>query len=117
MLERYNKQSTSAFTKWQKKQWPHEKSDKSSDKTNAEYRQYKVNEKGVKTGKGSGKHVINPFSNGISQVVKTRDVQKLQQDIKNDTIIRGSSDQISLAFSVHIWHSSCSYFSYYTYSL
>ena len=48
----------------------------------------KLNEKGEKTGKALGKHVINLFSTGISRVVKIRDVKKLQQHIENDPIIK-----------------------------
>ena len=36
-----------------------------------------------KTGKALGKHVISLYSTGISQVVKIREVKKLQQDIEN----------------------------------
>ena len=43
----------------------------------AEYKQLELNEKGEKTGKALGKHVINLYSAGISQMVKTRDVYKL----------------------------------------
>ena len=35
-----------------------------------------------------GKHVINLYSAGISQMVKIRDVLKLRQDIENDPIIK-----------------------------
>ena len=48
-----------------KKQWTHEKVDKAL-----------------------GKHVISLYSTGISQMVKIRDVKKLQQDIENDSIIK-----------------------------
>ena len=54
----------------------------------AEYKQLELNEKGEKTGKALGKHVINLYSAGISPMVKTRDVYKLQQDIENDPIIK-----------------------------
>ena len=51
--------------------WTHGRVDKASDeiinKTNAEYRQRELNEKGEKTGKALGKHVINLYSTGISQ--------------------------------------------------
>ena len=74
-----------------KKQWTHEKFEKASDetinKTYAEYRQRELNEKGEKTGKAFGKHVISLYSTGISQVVKIKDVKKLQQDIENDPTI------------------------------
>ena len=72
--------------------WTQEKEDKASDetinKTYGEYKQCELNEKGEKTGKALGKHVINLYSTGISQVVKIRDVKKLQQDIENDPIIK-----------------------------
>ena len=51
--------------------WTHERVDKASDKTinktYAEYKQRKLNEKGEKTGKALGKHVINFYSSGISR--------------------------------------------------
>ena len=72
--------------------WTHERVDKASDeiinKTYAEYKQRKLNEKGEKTGKALGKHVINLYSNSISWMVKIRDVHKLRQDIENDPIIK-----------------------------
>ena len=50
--------------------WTHGRVDKASDeivnKTYAEYRQCELNEKGEKTGKALGKHVINLYSTGIS---------------------------------------------------
>ena len=54
----------------------------------AEYKQRELNEKGEKTGKALGKHVINLYSTSISQCVKVKDVKKLQQDIENVTIIK-----------------------------
>ena len=73
--------------------WTQEKVDKASDetinKTYAAYKQRELNEKGEKTGEALGKHVIKLYSNGISRVVKIRDVKKLQQDIENDSIIKG----------------------------
>ena len=76
--------------------WAQEKVDKVSNKTinktNAEYKRKELNEKGEKTGKALGKHVINLYSTGISRVLKIRDVKKLQQDIENDPIIK---DQIA----------------------
>ena len=57
--------------------WTLEKVDKASDetinKTYVEYKQREVNEKGEKTGKALGKHVINLYLTGISRVVKVRD--------------------------------------------
>ena len=73
-------------------EWIHERVGKPSDevinKTYAENKHRKLNEKGEKTGKALGKHVINLYSTGISRVVKIRDVRKLQQDIENDPIIK-----------------------------
>ena len=72
--------------------WMHKRVDKASDKTinktYAEYRQQELNEKGGKTGKTLGKHVINLYSFGISQMVKIRDVHKLRQDIENNPVIK-----------------------------
>ena len=72
--------------------WTHERIDKASDetsnKTYAEHKQRELNEKGEKTGKALGKIVINFYSTSIFQVVKIRDVEKLQQDITNDPIIK-----------------------------
>ena len=72
--------------------WTHKRVDKARDeiinKTYAEYRQRELNERGEKTGKALGKHVINLYSTGISRMVKIRDVKKLRQDIENDPIIK-----------------------------
>ena len=72
--------------------WTHEKVDKTSDetinKTYTKYKRRKLNEKGEKTGKAFGKHIINLYSTRISRVVKIRDVTKLQEDIGNDPIIK-----------------------------
>ena len=65
--------------------WTHEKVDKASNeivnKTYASYRLREPDEKGEKTGKALGKHVVNLNSTGISRDVKIRDVKKLHQDI------------------------------------
>ena len=65
--------------------------DKASDETiNKKYTEYihhELNEKGEKTGKALGKHVISLYSTRISKMVKIRDVHKLRQDIENDPII------------------------------
>ena len=72
--------------------WTHERVDKASDETinkkYAEYKQREITEKGEKTGKALGKHVINLYSTGISRMVKIRDVHKLREDIENDPIIK-----------------------------
>ena len=72
--------------------WTHGRVDKANDeiinKTYAEYRQCELNEKGEKTGKALGKHVINLYCTGISQWLKIKDVKKLPQDIENDPVIK-----------------------------
>ena len=54
----------------------------------AKYKQCELNEKGGKTGRILGKDVISLYPNGISEMVKIRDVNKLQQDIENNPMIR-----------------------------
>ena len=72
--------------------WTHGRVDKASDetinKTYGEYKAKELSEKGEKTGKALGKHVINLYSTGISRMVKIRDVHKLRQDIEDDPIIK-----------------------------
>ena len=72
--------------------WTHERVDKTSDETinkvYAAYRQRELNEKGKKTGKDLGKHVINLYFTGISRWLKIKNAKKLQQDIENDPIIK-----------------------------
>ena len=72
--------------------WTHGRVDKASDKTInktcAEYKQRELNEKYEKTGNALGKHVINLYSTSISRWVKIKDVKKLHQDIENDPIIK-----------------------------
>ena len=63
-------------------------SDEIINKMYAEYKQRELNEKGEKTGKALGKHVINLYSTGISWMVKIRDVHKLCQDIENGPIVK-----------------------------
>ena len=58
------------------------------NKTYAEYKHKDLNEKGEKTGKALGKHVINLYSTGVSRWLKIKDVKKLRQDIENDPIIK-----------------------------
>ena len=53
-----------------------------------EYKQRELNEKGEKTGKALGKHVINLYSTEISRWLKIKDVKKLRQDFENDQIIK-----------------------------
>ena len=82
----------SAIDRGKLHKWTHERVDKASNetlnKTYAEYKQRELNEKGEKTGKALGKHVINLYSTGISRMVKIRDVHKLCQDIENNQIIK-----------------------------
>ena len=72
--------------------WTHGRMDKASDETinkiYVEYRQRELNEKGEKSGKALGKHVINLYSVSISRSLKIRDIKKLQQDIEDDPIIK-----------------------------
>ena len=79
--------------------WTHERVDKASDETinkkYAEYKQREITEKGEKTGKALGKHVINLYSTGISRWFKIRDVKKLKQDIENDPIIKDQMAKLS----------------------
>ena len=60
--------------------WTHGRVDKASDeiinKTYAEYKQRELTEKGEKTGKALGKHVINLYSTGISRWLKIKDDNK-----------------------------------------
>ena len=82
--------------------WTHESVDKASDETinkkYAEYKQRELNEKGEKTGKALGKHVINLYSTGISQWLKIKDVKKLRQDIENDPIIKDQMADLGCLF-------------------
>ena len=72
--------------------WTHERVDKASEevinKTYALYKLLELNEKGERTGKALGKHVIKLYSTGISRMVKIRDVHKLRQDSESDPIIK-----------------------------
>ena len=82
--------------------WTHERVDKASDETinkkYTEYKQRELNEKGEKTGKALGKHVINLYSTGISRWVKIKDVKKLRRDIENDPIIKGQMAGLGCLF-------------------
>ena len=70
----------------------HERVDKASDETinitYAEYKQHELNEKGGKTGRALGKHVLDLYSTGLSQWPKIKDVKKICQDIEDDPIIK-----------------------------
>ena len=54
----------------------------------AEYKQREVNEKGEKTVKALGKHVMNLYSTGIPRWLKIKYIKKIWQDIENDPIIK-----------------------------
>ena len=61
--------------------WTQKKVDKVRDetinKTYAEYKQREITEKGEKKCNSVGKHIINLYSNGISQLVNISNVKKL----------------------------------------
>ena len=63
-------------------------SDETINKTNAVYKQRELNEKGEKTAKVLGEHVINLYSREISRFVKIRVVEKLRQEIEDDPVIK-----------------------------
>ena len=83
-------------------QGTYERVDKASDETiNKKYTKYihrELNEKGEKTGKALGKHVINLYSTGISRWLKIKDVKKLCQDIENDPIIKDQMTDLGCLF-------------------
>ena len=58
------------------------------NKTYAEYKQREITEKGEKTAKVLGRHIIKLYSNEISWLAKIRDVKKLKQDIADDPFIK-----------------------------
>ena len=86
--------------------WTQERVDKAShetiNKTNAEYRQRELKEKGEKTGHTLGKHVINLYSTNISRWLKTKDVKKLHQDIDDDLIIKDQMAGLGCLLCVHL---------------
>ena len=86
--------------------WKYERVDKASDETinkkYVEYIQCEINEKGEKTGKALGKHVINLYSTGISQWLKIKDVKKLCQDIENDLLIKDQMAGLGCLSDVHL---------------
>ena len=73
-------------------------SDETINKKYAKYKQRELNEKGEKSGKALGKHVINLYSTGISQWLKIKDVKKLRQDIENDPIIKDQMADLGCLF-------------------
>ena len=73
-------------------------SDKTINKTYAEYRQRELNEKGEKTEKALRKHVINLYSTGISWWLKIKDVKKSRQDLENDPIIKDQMANLGCLF-------------------
>ena len=66
--------------------WTHRGVDKASDKiinkTYTEYRQREFNQKGEKTMKALGKHVINLYSTGISRVTNYSKTLGMIQSLK-----------------------------------
>ena len=82
--------------------WTHGRVDKDSDeiinKTYAEYKQRELTEKGEKTGKTLGKHVLNLYSTGISRWLKIKDATKWRQDIENDPIIKDQMVNLGCLF-------------------
>ena len=68
------------------------------NKTYAEYSQRELNEKGEKTGKILGKHVINLSSTGISRWLKIKDVKKIRHDIENDPVIKDQMANLGCLF-------------------
>ena len=68
------------------------------NKTYAEHKQRELNEKGEKTGKALGKHVVNLYSTRISFWPKIKDVEKSQQDIENYPIIKDQMANLGCLF-------------------
>ena len=62
------------------------------------YKQRELNEKGEKTGRTLGKHIINLFSTGISPWLKIKDAKKLRQDTENDPIIKDHMANLGCLF-------------------
>ena len=60
--------------------------------------QRELNEKGEKTGKALGKHVINLYSAGISRGLKIKYVKKLRRDIEDDPIIKDHMTDLGCFF-------------------
>ena len=81
-----------------KKQWKHRTLDKASNETikkaYVEYEQHELNAKGENSEKSLGKPVISMNLTGMSQVVKIRDVQKLQYDFENDPVVTDQMDSL-----------------------
>ena len=73
-------------------------SNETINKKYAEYKQRELIEKGEKTGKALGKHVIILNSTGISRWLKIKDVRKLRQDIENDQIIKDQMANLGCLF-------------------
>ena len=73
-------------------------SNETINKKYAEYKQRELIEKGEKTGKALGKHVIILNSTGISRWLKIKDVRKLRQDIENDPIIKDQMANLGCLF-------------------
>ena len=91
--------------------WTYGRVDKTSDliisKTYAEYKQRELTEKVEKTGKALGKHVINLYSTGISQWLKSKDKLRLRmtkaktkddKKLRNDPIIKDQMANLGCLF-------------------
>ena len=72
--------------------WTHERIDKASDETinkrYAAYKQRELNEKGEKTAKALGKHVIKLYSNGISWLFKSEMLKNYSKILKMTRLLK-----------------------------
>ena len=72
--------------------WTHERIDKASDETinkrYAAYKQRELNEKGEKTAKALGKHVIKLYSNGISRLFKSEMLKNYSKILKMTRLLK-----------------------------
>ena len=73
----------------------------SSESQRQKYKERKLNKKCEKNGQDSGKHVISLHFTGISHLTKFKDMQKLQQDIENDPIIRDQMVNLGCHFVLY----------------
>ena len=78
--------------------WSDKRLDKASgrvvEKLYAEYTQTEIQHKAENTGKAVSKHVINLYSNVVSQVLRINDLELLKRDIDEDPIIKDSMADI-----------------------
>ena len=72
--------------------WTHERIDKASyetiNKRYAAYKQRELNEKGEKTAKALGKHVIKLYSNGISRLFKSEMLKNYSKILKMTRLLK-----------------------------